>query len=148
MDKMQPVLFIDLLLPPVDDREHLPRLLLRERLQRIQSLPEPGQPHRHDRDTLQQRKVPRQVTDGALQLFPVIDPFAEDDLSVHLDPALVQDIHLLQRVSGEAVVEHPASQLGIRCLEGDVDRLQPVSDDPLYIMVAHICQGDIIPLEK
>src|SRR5699024_5403633 len=84
MYKMDPVLFIDLFLPAVDHTKYFPRFFSCKRFQRVQSLPEPGQSHRNDRDALQKRKILCQIADGAFQLLPVVHSSAEDDLAVHL----------------------------------------------------------------
>ena len=52
MDHVDPMLLIDLLLPAVDDRKHLPGIFFCKRLQRIQSVPIFCQSYRNDRNTL------------------------------------------------------------------------------------------------
>ena len=97
---------------------------------------------------MQIRKITGQFPDAVFQFVPVIDPFAKDDLSVHLNPRLIEYIRLFQRFSRETVVQHPAAQLGIHRLERNIDRLQTVFYDPLDVMFTHIRQRHIIPLQK
>ena len=43
-------------------------------------------------------------------------------------------------------MEHFTSQFRIHGLDGNINGLQMVPDDPVYIMITHISQGHIIPL--
>ena len=101
---MQAVLRIELLLPSVDTPQHLLCILLRKRLQRIQSFPVFRQSYRHHRHTLQMRQICRQIRDAPLQFRSVVDAFAQNDLPVHRDPGLIQLPHLQKRLPGKPVI--------------------------------------------
>ena len=45
-------------------------------------------------------------------------------------------------------MKHPAPQFRIGCLERNIDRFQPVSDNSLNIMVVHVGQRHVIALKK
>ena len=93
-------------------------------------------------------QIPGQLPDTSIQLLPIIEAFAQNNLAVHFDSGLIKRVHLFQCFPGEPVVEHPAAQVRIHGLEGNVDGLQAESDDPLQIMPAHVGQGHIVSLEE
>ena len=45
-------------------------------------------------------------------------------------------------------MQHFAPEFRISRLKRDIDRLKAVSYNPLYVMIIHICQCDIISLQK
>ena len=123
MDEVQAMFRIQAFLPSVNQLQHLPGFLPCKGLQRLQPLPKPGQPHGHHGHAAQERQVPGQFPDTPIQLFPVIEALAQDDLPVHLDPGLIEHVHLFQSFPGKPIVQHPAAKLGIHGLKGNVDGL-------------------------
>ena len=148
MDKVKPIFLINLILPSVDHTQDFFCVFFRKWLQRKQPVAKFSQTDRDNGYTLQERQISSQVTDGPFQLFPVIYTFAQYDLPVHLNPALIEHVRFLKRIAREPVVQHPAPQFRVRCLKRDVNGLQPVSYNPFNIMVAHIGQSNIIPLKE
>ena len=57
-------------------------------------------------------------------------------------------VHLLQGFPCKTVIQHLASKIRVHCLEGDVDGGQPVTTDSVNIVLRHICQRHIIPLQE
>ena len=145
---MKPVLLIEFVLPAMNHFQHLPGIFFCKWLQRIQSFSVLCQSYRHNGNAFQKRKIAAQIPDTPLQFFPVINAFAQNNLPVHLNAALVQNIYFFQRVPGKTVMKHSAAQFRICSMKRNVDRLQTISDNPLHIPVTHICQGNIISLEK
>ena len=45
-------------------------------------------------------------------------------------------------------MEHLTAQLRVHSLHGDIDRGQVEADDPLDILILHICQGDVVSLKE
>ena len=135
-------------LEPLYHVNHRSRLFPVKRLQGVQAFTVFRQSHRHHGHALQIGDVLHQLPDAVLQLLPVIESLAEHDLPVHTDVGLHEPVHLLQGLPGEAVVQHPAAQLWIHGLEGDIDGGETVSADPVDVMVRHIGQGHIVPLQE
>ena len=45
-------------------------------------------------------------------------------------------------------MEHFTAELRVHRLHGNIDRRQMESDDPLNILILHICQGDVVSLKE
>ena len=45
-------------------------------------------------------------------------------------------------------MEHLTAQLRVHSLHRDIDRGQVEADDPLDILILHICQGDVVSLKE
>ena len=60
----------------------------------------------------------------------------------------LQALHLFENGTRETVPQHLYAKLGIRRLNGNIDRLHTVFDDPIDVVVGHICQSDVIALQK
>ena len=146
MDKMRSILFINFLLPLMDHPDHFSRILFCKRGHRIKSFPVLRQTYRHNGHTFQHRQISRQIPDAPFQFLPIINPFAKYDLPIHLDSALIQDVHLFQCFPCKTIMEHFAAKLRVRRLKRNIDRFQSVPYDPLNILITHIRQCDIISL--
>ena len=148
MDKMSPVTLHIMCLPPLDLLQNALCILPGEWFQRKKPLPEPGQPYRNHRHTAQMRDILLHLLQRIFQFLPVIDPFAQNDLSVHFDSGFTEPLNLRKNIAGKTVAQHLAAQLRIHCLEGYVDRLHPVTNDPVDIVITHIGKCHIIALQK
>ena len=87
-----------------------------------------------------------QLLNTSLQLFAVIEPFAEHNLAIHLNSRLIESLHFRENVPGKTVMQHFTAKLGVGRMERNVDRPQMIVDDPVNIMIAHIGERDIISL--
>ena len=145
---MESKLLIEALLPLLDDIQNLFRIFLCKRKKREKSFPVFCQPHRNNGYALQERQIFGKVTDTSLQLLAVINALAENNLPVHQNPAFIKPVHLFQCFPRKTIVQHPAPKLGIRRMKRNVNRLQMVFDNPFHIMVTHVCQRNIISLQK
>ena len=83
-----------------------------------------------------------------LKLRSIINPLAQNDLSVQLNTCFCQTLYLRKNVSSKTVVQHFAAQLGIHCMERYIDRLQMIPNNTVNIMVAHIRKRYVISLQK
>ena len=133
MDEMRAVLLHTRMLPSVDQPYHIRGFLLRKRLQRIQPVPVFCQPRGNDRQAFHMREISSQLPNTKIQLFAVIDTFAEHNLPVHLDSRFVQAPHLFQRVTRKTVVQHLAAQLLVHRLHRNINWRQLIRNDPLDI---------------
>ena len=140
--------FHHFLLPGMDDGKDLFRILLTKKFQRIQSLTEAGKSHRNHRYTLKHRRILRKLPDTILQLQSVVYPLAQNDLSIHGNPGIIQLLHLFQCLPCKTIVKHFTTKFRIHRLKRNIDRFQMVTDDPFYIMITHIGQCHIISLQK
>ena len=148
MDKVCSIFLIDFLLPTVNDRKHFLRLFFCKWLQRIQSVAEFCQSNRNDRYTLQMWQICCHITNAPLQLLAVIDSFTEHDLPIHRDAAFIECLYLLQCIPRKPVVQHLTPQFRVRCMKGNINRLQMILYNPVNIMITHICQRDVISLQE
>ena len=95
MDKMNPVLLHHNLLPAFNLIQNFFCIFFIKRLQRIETFSVFGKSYRHNRNTLKNRSISGKFLKAVFQLIPVIDTFAQYDLSVHGNPCVIQHIHLL-----------------------------------------------------
>ena len=94
------------------------------------------------------RQICCHIPDAPLKLFSIVDPFAEHDLSVHRNPALIEFLHLLQRLPRKPVMQHLAAQFRVGRVKGNIDRLQMILYDPPNVMITHIRQCNIVSLQE
>ena len=106
----------------MDNIQNLNGIRLCKRLQRIQAFTVSGNSHRDDRKTFHKRKKSHQIPDGPFQRFAVIDPFAQNDLSIHDRSGGIKLCDLFHDFSRKAVVKHHAAKLRIRRMHGNIDR--------------------------
>ena len=78
----------------------------------------------------------------------VVDARAHDDLSVHLDPPVQQHLEPAQAGRSLWVAQHLRPQLGIRGVDGDEERAQPLGQDPLGVELGEAGQGGEVPVEE
>ena len=114
----------------------------------LQPLPVFGEAYRHDGDAVDTGVHPGQVLHGALQSFPVVPAGAADDLAVHHDPRRGEAAHDLDALAGPPVFQHPAAELRVRGVDGDVHRAHVQIDDPLDLPGGEIGQGDVVSQQK
>ena len=94
MDKVDAKFLHHLLLPAMDLIQHLAGILFVKKFQGIQSLAELGKPCRNYGNALDHRRIGGKLADAFIQLFPVIDSLAENNLTVHGNPGLIKLICL------------------------------------------------------
>ena len=92
MDKMDPVLFINLLLESMNQGKNLPGVLRRKGFQWIKPLSVPGKPYGHHGHALKHRYVFHEPADTKGKLLFVIDSSAEHNLPVHGDPGFIKAV--------------------------------------------------------
>ena len=114
----------------------------------IQSVSVFTKSYRHNRYALKLRCILHQIPNASLQLFSVVNSFTEYDLTIHRNAALIQPVHLLQRLSRKTVVKHLTPKFRIRRLKRYIDRLQMIPDNPVNIVITHIGKRHIIPLKE
>ena len=148
MDQVRTVFLHIIALPALDLPDYRRGVLRPERLKLRKPVTESRQPDRNHRDTFQLRQVLFKFLQGIFQLIAVVDAPAQDDLPVQFDPGFLQPADLVKHIPGKTVVQHPAAELRIHGMEGDIDRFQMIADNPVDIMVRHVGQGNIIPLQK
>ena len=78
----------------------------------------------------------------------VVDSRAHDDLSVHLDPPVQQHLEPAQAGRSLGVAQHLRPQLGIRGVDGDEERAEPLGQDPLGVELGEAGQGGEVPVEE
>ena len=148
MDKMIPMLPVQFCTPLFKNPEHFQGVFTCKRFQMAEILPVSAQPHRHYRHAGKMRQIFRQIPDTALQFPAIVNTLAQNDLSVHLNARFPQPLYLRKDVPGKPVVQHPAAQLWIRSVKGNIDGREMVLDNSVDIVVIHIGQRNIISLEK
>ena len=128
-------------------RDHFqkrPGFLPGKRPQREQSLPEFGQPYRHQRGRFGGGCQRAQIVQGAHQGFAVVLLRADHDLAVKVDARFLQPCQPLHNVPGKAVVHQPAAQLRVGGVNADIQRRGVAANDPLKLLIAYVGQGDEI----
>src|SRR3989442_478220 len=117
---------------PLDRRERGAALHPRELLDEV-SLGKLGERHRHHRNREDRLPQRGEVGEGAHQLCPVVCTGDQHDLGVKLDPLLRQRPELGHDLRRFGVTEQPAAHRRVGGVHGDIERRQPICDDPLQV---------------
>ena len=112
--------------------------------QRVQPLPVACHPHGNAGNALQVFPQRIQVVQRPLQFFPVVDPRAENQLTIQMNAALCQPLQNREALAGKAVPHHLAAQFRIGGMHRYIDRTDMHVENPLHFPLAQIGQGDII----
>ena len=148
MDKVSMPALPEFSLPAFNNLQCCFRGFFIKGLKRIKPLPKPGKSDRNHRHAFHHRQIFCQIPNRPFQFFPVVDSPAKYDLAIHRNLCRIEPVYLFERLPGKTVVQHLTAQTGIRRVDRNIDRRQLKPDNPLNIMVFHISQGNIIPLQK
>ena len=113
VDQMNAVPVHIVLLPSLDLIYDPAGRLRVKRLQLRQALSVSGKAYRNDRYAPKLRKILLKLSERVFQFISVIDPPAQDDLSVQLDPCLLQAADLRKDIAGGLIAQHLAAKLRI-----------------------------------
>ena len=88
----------------LDNVKNLFGIFFRKWKKGIQSVSVFTKSYRHNRYALKLRCILHQIPNASLQLFSIVNSFTEYDLTILRNAALIQPVHLLQRLSRKTVV--------------------------------------------
>ena len=83
-----------------------------------------------------------------VERLAVVDPGAHDDLAAHLDAVVEERAQPAQARRASRVAQHPRAQLGIGGVDADVQRRQPLGDDPLEVGLGEPGQRREVPVQE
>src|SRR5699024_6065105 len=90
----------------------------------------------------------RDVLYCLIKLFSVVYALAEHHLQMQLYAGVGQFSHSLHDISGLIVVEHHFPQLRVGRMDGNIYGRKVVVYYSLDVLVLHVCQSDVITLQK
>ena len=116
--------------------------------QGVELVPILGQSRRHDGYAFHGVAQSVEIPHGAIQLLPIVDAAAEDDLTAQGDARLGQSGQIIQHQPRPLVVHHLHPQLGVGGMHRDVDRRDMHLNDAVDVLVAEVGHGDEVAVEE
>ncbi len=101
-----------------------------------------------DAQRRQLRVAVEHAGEGVGQDGPVVDPRAADDLPVHLDVVVEQRPQPAQRRRPPPVPQQVRPDRRVGGVDADVERADPLGDDPLQVGLGEAGQGGEVPVEE
>ena len=103
---------------------------------------------RDDADRGKSRIALQNAGHRVLERLGVVHPRADDDLAMHLDAVLEEQAQPSQARRAAPVAQHLGAQVGIGGMDRDVQRREPLLDDPLEVELGEPCQRREVAVEK
>src|SRR5262249_47045849 len=82
--------------------------------------------------------------DGSIEMHSIIEARTEHDLAVELDTLAGQPGDLLHHTVIFRISQHDGAKLRLGCMNGDVQRRQPLFDDPLHLRFVDVRERQVI----
>ena len=108
----------------------------------------PADPEGDDAQRGELRVAVEHARERVVEHRTVVAAGAHDDLPVHLDAVVEQRSQPPQARGAAAVAEHGGPHLGVGGVDRDVERAEPLRDDPLEVGLGEAREGGEVPVEE